>query len=258
MRPSTAITRRRFGAIAGGAVGAMAFGGACRALGGIASDASARLTARPLKTTEKTTVAPGTSRLGLGDRRDATLRVPNNVTGRLPLMVLLHGAGGTADRMTQRLAPAIEASELVVLAPESRGQTWDAITLDFGPDIVFLDKALERVFATVAIDPERVTLAGFSDGATYALSLGLINGDLFPRLVAFSPGFLVEGQAHGKPRIFVSHGTSDPILPIDHASRVIVPDLRKRGYDVTFREFDGVHEVPPAIATEALTWAAAR
>lgn len=252
------FTRRRFGAIVGATVGTVAFGGACRALGGVPSDVSARLTARPLARVDKTTLAPGTTRLGLGERRDATLRVPGNVSGRLPLMVLLHGAGGTADRMVQRIAPAIEASDLVVLTPESRGSTWDAITRDFGPDVVFLNKALERVFATVAVDPARVTLAGFSDGATYALSLGLINGDLFPRIIAFSPGFLVDGQTHGKPHIFVSHGTSDPILPIDHASRVIVPLLQKRGYDVTFREFNGVHEVPPAIATEALTWAAAR
>ena len=70
----------------------------------------------------------------------------------------------------------------------------------------------------------------------------MINGDLFPRVVAFSPGFVVEGTAHGKPRLFISHGTADPILPIDRCSRVIVPALRARGYDVTFREFDGGHE----------------
>lgn len=257
MQQPSRMTRRRFGAIVGASVGAVAFGSACGALGGEASAENARLT-RPRTAADKTTVAPGTARLELGERRDATLRVPDTVSGRLPLMVLLHGAGGTAERMTQRIAPAIDASDLVVLAPESRGQTWDAITLAFGPDVEFLNKALERVFATVAIDPDRVTLAGFSDGATYALSLGLINGDLFPRIVAFSPGFLVEGPAHGKPRLFVSHGTSDPILPIDHASRAIVPDLKKRGYDVTYREFAGTHEIPPAIATEALTWASAR
>jgi predicted esterase len=31
---------------------------------------------------------------------------------------------------------------------------------------------------------------------------------------------------------------------------VIVPGLQRRGHDVTFREFDGGHEVPPAIAQE--------
>src|SRR2546430_740673 len=75
--------------------------------------------------------------------------------------------------------------------------------------------------------------------------LGLITGDLLPRVVASSPAFTVNPTAQGKPRFFISPGTSDPILPIDQASRVIVPALKRRGYDVTFREFDGGHQVPP-------------
>src|SRR5207249_8920810 len=109
-----------------------------------------------------------------------------------------------------------------------------------------------------AVDPARVTVGGFSDGATYAISLGLANGDLFPRVAAFSPGFVIPAPLHGHPRFFVSHGRSDPILPIDECSRVIVPRLRSMGYDVTFREFDGRHEMPPDVAGEALRWMAAR
>ena len=101
------------------------------------------------------------------------------------------------------------------------------------------------------------TIGGFSDGATYAVSLGLINGDLFRRVVAFSPGFVIPGETQGKPRFFISHGTEDKILPIDRCRRVIVSRLQKRGYDVTFREFDGGHEIPAAIAREGMTWMAA-
>ena len=117
--------------------------------------------------------------------------------------------------------------------------------------------ALARVFETVATDPARLCIGGFSDGATYAVSLGLINGDLFPRVAAFSPGFVIPGATHGKPRFFVSHGSADKILPIDRCSRVIVSRLQTRGYDVTFREFDGGHDIPPAIAREGMTWIAA-
>ena len=106
-------------------------------------------------------------------------------------------------------------------------------------------------------DPARVTVGGFSDGASYALSLGLANGDLFPRVLAFSPGFVISATVHGRPRFFVSHGTSDQILPIDECSRVIVPRLRSMGYDVTFREFDGRHEVPQDVAREGMRWTAA-
>ncbi len=90
-----------------------------------------------------------------------------------------------------------------------------------------------------------------------ALSLGLANGDLFPRVLACSPGFVIQAPPHGKPRFFFSHGTSDQVLPINECSRVIVPRLRAMGYDVTFREFEGRHELPPDIAIEALRFAAA-
>jgi predicted esterase len=127
---------------------------------------------------------------------------------------------------------------------------------DFAADVTFLNRALERVFETVSVDPRGISIGGFSDGATYALSLGLINGDLFSRVLAFSPGFVVPGAPHGKPRLYVSHGTADQILPIDRCSRRIVPALQKLGYDVTFREFEGGHEVPSGIAREGMTLAA--
>jgi predicted esterase len=37
----------------------------------------------------------------------------------------------------------------------------------------------------------------------------------------------------------------------------MVPRLRSMGYDVTFKEFDGRHELPPDIAMEALKWVTA-
>jgi len=110
------------------------------------------------------------------------------------------------------------------------------------------------VFSSCAIDPSRVTLGGLSDGATYALALGLLNGDLFTQLVAFSPGFLKPVDRRGKPRVFVSHGTRDTVLNINVGGRGIVRQLTDEGYDVTYREFDGGHEVPVAIAREAFAW----
>jgi phospholipase/carboxylesterase len=249
----TRVTRRRFAAIAGGALGSLAFGDACGR--GLESSPAGdgRLTARPRSNV--TTSGEGRRTLGLDSGRDAILQLPAKAaSGPLPLLVLFHGAGGSGDGMLRRVGAAADEAGIAVLAPDSRGATWDAIRDSFGRDVAFVDRALERVFETVAVDPARVVAAGFSDGATYALSLGLVNGDLFPRIVAFSPGFVVNGEAHGRPRIFISHGTADAILPIDQCSRAIVPRLRQRTYEVTFREFDGPHTVPPAIAQEAMAW----
>ena len=79
-----------------------------------------------------------------------------------------------------------------------------------------------------------------------------INGDLFSSVVAFSPGFVIDGAPHSKPRIFISHGINDSILPIDRCGRRIASGLNARGYDVTFREFDGDHEIPGDILREGL------
>jgi phospholipase/carboxylesterase len=169
----------------------------------------------------------------------------------MPLIVMLHGAGNRASRFLPRFESEADAAGIALLVPDARSSTWDAIRGQFGPDVAFLDRALERVFSRVAIDAQRIAIGGFSDGATYAISLGLINGDLFRRIVAFSPGFFVPGTPAGKPRCFISHGVNDDILPIDRCSRRIVSALRGRGYEVDFREFNGGHEVPAAILSEA-------
>ena len=117
---------------------------------------------------------------------------------------------------------------------------------------------LEHAFSRCAVDKTRVAVGGYSDGASYALSLGIANGDLFSHVLAFSPGFLAPPSQRGSPRIFVAHGTRDGWLPIDSCSRRIVPRLERAGYELRYREFEGGHVVPPSIAREALTWFANR
>ncbi|HEV7992385.1 MAG TPA: hypothetical protein VGP25_11215 [Gemmatimonadaceae bacterium] len=124
----------------------------------------------------------------------------------------------------------------------------------FGPDVTFIDSALAATFERCAIDPHRLAVGGFSDGASYALSIGLGNGDLFTHVLAFSPGFMAPAEQIGAPRCYVSHGTRDQVLPIDHCSRRLVPVLRDAGYDVRYREFDGPHTVPAELAREAVEW----
>jgi phospholipase/carboxylesterase len=247
------ITRRRFGVTAGCALASVAFGESCFVDTAPSID-PARLTARPAA---GVVTSLKTGPLGLRSGRDGVLQIPSAASeGKVPLLVFLHGATQSGELMLRWIGPAAAEAGVAVLAPDSRDITWDAIRGDFGDDVAFLNRAIEHVFTGLAVDSARVTLGGFSDGATYALSLGLANGDLFTRILAFSPGFLVSAPPLGHPRIFVSHGRSDRILPIDHSSRIIVPRLRSAGYDVSFREFDGRHEVPPDIASEGLRWVA--
>ncbi len=201
-------------------------------------------------------MAPGVHALGVAASRDPIVFVPESLRtdASVPLLVALHGAGGDAPGGLSVLRVAAEALGILILAPASRAATWDAVRGGFGPDTVVIDRALEKVFSFVPVNPQRVGVAGFSDGASYALGLGLANGDLFRKVVAFSPGFVPPGPQNGQPAVFIAHGTQDAVLPTDATSRRIVPVLKRRGNDVAYREFDGPHTVPPAIALEAGLW----
>jgi len=230
-----------------------ATGSACSRMAETAFARDGRLAARPRESVK--TTATGRVMLGLHTERDAILQLPANATqSSVPLLVMLHGATQSAEDMFWYLGTTHEEAGVAVLAPNSRDTSWDAIGGSFGEDVAHLNRALERVFEIAAIDPARIAIGGFSDGASYALSLGMINGDLFPSVVAFSPGFVIGGTPNGKPRIFISHGTHDRILPIDRCGRRLAATLISRGYDVTFREFDGDHEIPADIAREGLKW----
>ncbi|AUX46039.1 phospholipase [Sorangium cellulosum] len=215
-----------------------------------------RLGARP-EPGPRGELSAGLQPLGLSPRRDGLLYVPASYRRDrpAPLVVLLHGAGGNAHHGLALLKELADEAGLLLLALDSRHATWDIIADDtYGPDVTFLDRALRQLFRDAAVDPARLAIGGFSDGASYALSLGLTNGDLFTHVIAFSPGFMAPAAQRGRPRVFVSHGTQDQVLRIDPCSRRLTPLLRRAGYDLRYQEFEGPHVVPPEIARDALEW----
>lgn len=212
-----------------------------------------QLTARPGAVGQP--LPPGKHPLGLNLSRDGFIYVPEGRTvgEPLPLMVLLHGATGRAEGWESAIALADEAG-LALMAPDSRGTTWDVVRGSYGPDVSFINAALEETFSHVQVDPGRIALAGFSDGASYALGLGIGNGDLFTHLVAWSPGFAPVVTRRGQPKIFISHGTQDQILSVQVTRGQIVPELRESGYSVIYEEFEGPHQIPREIAVQAIEW----
>lgn len=179
--------------------------------------------------------------------------VPAPADGRpYRLVVLLHGAGGSPRQGLDLLLPVADEHRFLLVAPKSAAGTWDLIVDGFGPDVRRIDRLLEQTFDAYPV--EQVTVGGFSDGASYALSIGLANGDLFNAVLAFSPGFAAPLVTHGQPAVFVSHGTGDRVLPVERCSRRLVPRLKVLGYDVTYEEFDGGHEVPEKIVGRAVRW----
>lgn len=216
-----------------------------------------RLTAKIGDVREVSDFKKGVQRLNLDHKKDSFIYIPETYDKTRPaaLALMLHGAGAPAEQGLSLLQRYADTYNIILLAPASRSYSWDVIASDaFGPDVILIDQALTFAFENFAIDECRIAIGGFSDGASYALCLGLTNGDLFTHIIAFSPGFAYAPEKKGKPAVFISHGVDDPVLPINPCSRRIVPQLQRQNLEVNYIEFEGRHEIPSNISESAVTW----
>ena len=198
---------------------------------------------------------PGEHPLRLGDGRVARMRVtPGSSTKSRGLILAFHGAGGSPREGLFVFREAWEQPGLVLLAPGALGSTWSALHDREDRDLETVNRALAETWRRCRIDPRRVAVGGFSDGATHALSIGLQNGGIFHSVMALSPGGLLDVAHRGNPRMFIAHGTGDDVLPYARTRRAIVAVLEGSGYRVTFRSFAGGHEVPTSISRAAVRW----
>jgi phospholipase/carboxylesterase len=213
--------------------------------------ASPRLSARPQGV--ERSIAPGTIRLQV-DQAEIVAYLPESALARprVPLMLFLHGAMRTVEYFMDGFRPMADSTGVMVVMPYAARGTWDAIRGTFGADVAGIDAALAWAFRSVPVDPRSLALTGFSDGATYTLGLGRANGDLFTRLVAYAPGFLLPVSSVGRPPIVISHGTEDAVLSYRRTADNIVPALQQEGYAVDFRSFDGPHGVDGDVAFEQM------
>ncbi|MFC1565833.1 alpha/beta hydrolase [Candidatus Neomarinimicrobiota bacterium] len=198
----------------------------------------------------------GLTQLGPFGLWSGILYVPESYSSdkAMPLLVAMHGASGSSSNWKSYHSSA-ESKNMIFMAMDSRYYTWDLILGGYGSDLRALDMALQYVFNRCNIDPTHIALCGFSDGATYALSLGISNGDLFSHLIGFSPGFVIRSEPLlGKPKIYISHGNMDYDLPVEGSRDYIVPTFINMGYDVTYYEFRGGHSLPAAVSEQASNW----
>jgi phospholipase/carboxylesterase len=175
---------------------------------------------------------------------------PGSRPGRKALLLALHGAGGSTVDGLWAFRGALASPNLVIVAPESESRIWNPF---YGSDLNSIDRALARAFARCRGDPRRIAIGGFSDGAGNALTLGVLNGDLFRAVIALAPGGMQSQPALGKPRVFIAHGTRDTVILIGQ-SRAIAQTLRRAGYAVTYRTFRGGHAVSDSLSRAAVDW----
>ncbi|HVZ48921.1 MAG TPA: hypothetical protein VG916_09070 [Gemmatimonadaceae bacterium] len=220
-------------------------------------DGAGRLTVRPR--TPDTPLAPGATVIEptFGIIGYAYVPTSYRPSQPAPASLVLHGGGEPAASLIESLLPMAEASGEVLLAIGSSDVTWDLVRHGaFGADIPTLNKGLGWLFDRVVVDPARLGVLGFSDGATYALALGRANGDLFRRVVAYSPGALAPVTQVGTPQFYITHGTEDDVFAVAQTRDGIVPLLRSAGYQVEYHEFAGGHGIPEDLEVASIAWIA--
>jgi phospholipase/carboxylesterase len=172
-----------------------------------------------------------------------------------PLLLFFHGATQSPEWILKHLRSVADEHGVIVIAPASHDVTWDAIRGAPGVDAAATERALATTFQRCKVDGSHFAIGGFSDGASYALVLGPPNGDVFTHVIAFSACINANtATTHPKPKIFLSHGRVDEILPFESCGRRIDAQLRDAGFEVRFEVFQGRHEVPAAVAEAAFRW----
>jgi len=107
------------------------------------------------------------------------------------------------------------------------------------------------------VDPERVVLLGFSQGAVMSLGTQALQPESVAGVIALSGYFPIEvepdaGNLVGRPAL-VAHGTHDDIIPVE-AGRRTRDLLERHGVDLTYREYPMAHHVSAEEMAEARAW----
>jgi predicted esterase len=153
-----------------------------------------------------------------------------------------------------------ERRQALFLIPRSLAPTWDLIAGGGRPDLDFLEWAYSLVYRRYPIDPARQALLGYSDGASYALSVGLSNPRVFSAVMGWAAGFrafdpVAAAGCDRRPRVLLEYGTHDELFPFERVALPMRADLERDGYDVTFRVDEGGRHWPSgSFQREALDW----
>jgi polyhydroxybutyrate depolymerase len=152
-----------------------------------------------------------------GRERTYRLLVPASYDGRtsLPVVLEMHGSGGTAERQaaTSRFMALAEREGFLVasLQAAAEGNRWNVpITSERPDDVRYVSDVIDHVAAHVCTDQQRVYATGFSGGARMSSLLACKLGD---RIAAIAPmsGLRWPGPCDGRAvPVLTFHGLADP------------------------------------------------
>lgn len=175
-----------------------------------------------------------------------------------PLLVLLHGHGGSEDQLL-KLAPRLSRRNYVCIGlrgprkldPRPDGQpafSWD-IDSDHRDDELeeYVFRAVEQTRRNFHVHSERIYLAGFCEGATLAYRLGLLYPDKFAGVISLNGARAAGGPLLRLPdirplKVFIGHGIANAKVPLSLA-RADHRLLYTAGLDVEMRTYPSNHRL---------------
>ncbi|SDH23808.1 phospholipase/carboxylesterase [Flavobacterium omnivorum] len=203
------------------------------------------------------------------------IREPKVILDKNPLLLLLHGYGSNeADLFSFADELPDEYYIISARAPynmQHGSYAWYDINFDadqnkfsdhdqakVSRDLIagFIDELIQ----TYPIDPEKVTLIGFSQGSILSYAVALSYPEKVQKVVAMSGYLNLEivsddylKNNFNNLKIFASHGTSDQVIPVAWAKKTPVI-LENLGIDITYKEYPIGHGVAPQNFYDFKSW----
>jgi predicted esterase len=203
---------------------------------------------------------------------------------QVPLLIALHGNGGNAESMAQ-IWKSFRDPKFILAAPEgayqvryASGGRQEQYSWEIRVHDEELWKAADPLIEETILEITRrisslhkiseVYLLGFSQGAAYAYIMGIKHPEVFRGILCIGGALPPRDKPYslltdrdislGKGlRVFIAHGKADPLAAFERALQA-KELLQARGYDVTWSEFDGGHEIPASVLGKAAEWIKAR
>ncbi len=204
---------------------------------------------------------------------DYRIRRPLKEGGKTPILFLLHGYGSHEEDLYS-FANYLPEEYLIIslrapLTLGFGGYAWYSIHFneqqDKWSDDAEAKRAQEIILYNIdyhleqfKLEGQKVSLLGFSQGAILSWAVGLSQPERIDKIIALSGyvnedifGYAKEGL--DQLRIFSSHGTEDPTLPVDWARKGIAL-VEKKDLKVEYKEYPAGHSINPENFADLLAW----
>jgi phospholipase/carboxylesterase len=204
------------------------------------------------------------------------IRKPKKSLENAPLVIMLHGYGSNEEDLFSFAEDLPDELFIIsVRAPyplPPYGNAWYAIHWDGSTNGKFSDddqavisrekivQFLDEVTEKYPVDPNNVTLVGFSQGCILSFAVALSYPQKIKNVIGLS-GYINKGilkQGYEKNdfsnlSVYSSHGTVDQVIPVEWA-RKTKPFLDSLSIENVFSEFPVGHGVAPQNFMELKQW----